>query len=53
MHGCGVSAVKLHLCVCRQGMHVGGCGEVCCVYEEVYAHVRVHVRVCVRARERE
>jgi len=48
MHGCGVSAKKLHLCVCRQGMHVGGCGEFCRMYEEVYTHVHVHV--CVRAR---
>ena len=59
MHGCGVSAVKLHLCVCKQGMHLGGCSEVCCVYEEVYAHVYAHVCVCVcvcvceRERDRE
>jgi hypothetical protein len=54
MHECGVSAVKLHLCVCRQGMHVGGCGVVkCAVYEDVYAHVCVCVCVCVQERERE
>jgi len=32
---------------------MGGCGEVCCVYEEVYAHAHAHVCVCVCVRERE